>query len=122
MLPENLVWLIPAFNGLCAIIAIVIAYNLTRPTPIIEHVVMRIHPTLPMNRHTFMEFFRDDDDDHMGSLSVEDRIEIFRTVLTGSSDFSVKLLNEILQDYSVENIVAVDTTGMDEHILAELVE
>jgi hypothetical protein len=35
-------------------------------------------------------------------------VEIFRTVLLGSSDFSKELLNEILGDYSVENLEVVE--------------
>lgn len=50
----------------------------------------------------FMKFFRDDE--KLNTLTVDDRIEIFRYILVGSSDFSKKLLDEILSDYSVENL------------------
>lgn len=48
-------------------------------------------------RAEFMAFFRDEDS--LNSLTVDDRIEIFRTVLVGSSDFTKKLFDEIFVDY-----------------------
>lgn len=50
----------------------------------------------------FMKFFRDDE--KLNTLTVDDRIEIFRYILVGSSDFSKKLLDEILSDYCVETL------------------
>ncbi|MDQ0477279.1 hypothetical protein QGN23_04345 [Chryseobacterium gotjawalense] len=47
----------------------------------------------------FMKFFRDTE--KLNQLTPEDRTEIFRTVLLGSSDLTEDLLNEILSDYSV---------------------
>ena len=55
-----------------------------------------------MNKQDFMDFFRDDD--KLNSLSTEDRIEIFKTILSGSSDFTKQLLEEILIDYNVSNL------------------
>ncbi len=55
-----------------------------------------------MSREDFMTFFRDDN--KLNELSVEDRKEIFRYILLGSSDFSKQLLDEILSDYCVENL------------------
>jgi hypothetical protein len=55
-----------------------------------------------ISREDFMTFFRDDN--KLNELSVEDRKEIFRYILLGSSDFSKQLLDEILSDYCVENL------------------
>ncbi|MBK7762898.1 MAG: hypothetical protein IPI46_05925 [Bacteroidetes bacterium] len=49
-----------------------------------------------------MAFFRDDET--LNSLSVDDRIEIFSSILLGSSDFKKSLLDEIFSDYGVENL------------------
>ena len=59
-----------------------------------------------IDRNDFMTFFRDDD--KLELLSVNDRVEIFRTILLGSSDITKKLLNELLQDYCVENIEVIE--------------
>ncbi len=53
----------------------------------------------------FMQFFRDTE--KLNQLTPEDRIEIFRTVLPGSSDLTKELLNEILRDYSVEHLEVI---------------
>ena len=53
-------------------------------------------------QEAFMNFFRDTE--KLNQLTPEDRIEIFRTVLLGSSDLTKELLNEILRDYSVEHL------------------
>ena len=55
-----------------------------------------------MDREQCMLFFRDDE--KLNTLTVEDRVEIFRTVLVGSSDLTKELLNELLIDYGVEGI------------------
>ncbi len=54
-----------------------------------------------------MKFFRDDDE--LNKLSVDDRVEIFRTILAGSSDLTKDLLNEILADYSVSNFEVIQS-------------
>lgn len=54
----------------------------------------------------FMEFFRDTE--KLNQLNPDDRNEIFRTVLLGSSDLTKDLLNEILSDYSVEHLEVID--------------
>lgn len=59
-----------------------------------------------ITREDFMKFFRDDE--KLNDLTVEDRIEIFSTVLLGSSDIKKELLDEILSDYCVENLVIID--------------
>ncbi|UFK97733.1 hypothetical protein [Kaistella faecalis] len=53
----------------------------------------------------FMQFFRNTE--KLNQLTPEDRIEIFRTVLLGSSDLTKELLNEILKDYSVEHLEVI---------------
>ena len=53
-----------------------------------------------------MRFFRDDE--KLNELTVDDRIDIFKTILAGSSDFTKELLNDILLDYSVSNIEVID--------------
>lgn len=55
-----------------------------------------------MTRDDFMEFFRNDE--LLNTLSVDDRIEIFCSILNGASDFKKTLIDEILSDYSVPHI------------------
>ena len=57
-------------------------------------------------REDFMNFFRDSE--KLNELTPDDRIEIFRTILLGNSDFSKDLLNEILSDYSVDNLEIIE--------------
>lgn len=59
-----------------------------------------------ITRDDFMKFFRDEE--KLNELTVDDRIEIFSTVLLGSSDLKKELLDEILSDYCVENLVIID--------------
>jgi hypothetical protein len=60
-----------------------------------------------INRDDFMSFFRNTE--KLNELSPDDRIEIFRTILLGSNDLTFELLNEILNDYSVENLSIIQT-------------
>ncbi len=53
-----------------------------------------------------MEFFRDDE--KLNELTPDDRIEIFRSILLGSSDFSKDLLDHVLSDYSVTNLEVIE--------------
>ena len=53
-----------------------------------------------------MKFFRDTE--KLNELTVDDRIEIFRTILVGSSDLTKDLLNEVLGDYCVDNLEVID--------------
>lgn len=55
-----------------------------------------------MNRDNFMRFFRDDN--MLNSLSVDDRIEIFSTILLGKTDITFELLNNLLIEYDVEDL------------------
>jgi hypothetical protein len=59
-----------------------------------------------ISREDFMKFFRDTE--KLNELTVDDRIEIFRTILVGSSDLIKDLLNEILGDYCVNNLEVID--------------
>jgi hypothetical protein len=54
----------------------------------------------------FMRYFRDTE--KLNELTTDDRIEIFRTILLGSSDFSKDLFDEILADYSVDNLEVIE--------------
>ena len=53
-----------------------------------------------------MSFFRDTE--KLNELSVDDRLEVFRSILTGSSDISAKMLNELLADYGVWHLKVVE--------------
>ena len=59
-----------------------------------------------ISREDFMKFFRDTE--KLNELTPDDRVEIFRTILLGSSDFSKDLLNEILGDYCVDNLEVIN--------------
>jgi hypothetical protein len=62
---------------------------------------------LQISREDFMKFFRDDE--KLNELTVDDRVEIFRTILVGSSDLTKNLLNEVLGDYCVDNLEVIET-------------
>ena len=59
-----------------------------------------------ITREAFMQFFRDEE--KLNELSPDDRIEIFSTILLGSSDTTKALLEEVLKDYNVSNLEVVD--------------
>jgi hypothetical protein len=59
-----------------------------------------------MKREDFMEFYRDDHNLHR--LTLDDRIEIFSTVLLGACDFKKELLDEIFLDYCVTHLMVVE--------------
>ena len=59
-----------------------------------------------MTRENFMAFFRDDE--CLNELSLEDRIEVFSTILLGSSDFKKSLFDEIFSDYSVSHLDIIE--------------
>ena len=48
---------------------------------------------MEMTRNDFMNFFRNDE--KLNELSVEDRVEVFSTILLGSSDFKKELFDKI---------------------------
>jgi hypothetical protein len=60
-----------------------------------------------ITREDFMKFFRDEE--KLNELTVDDRIEVFKTILLGSSDLTKDLLNEILSDYSVSKLEIIET-------------
>jgi hypothetical protein len=53
-----------------------------------------------------MKFFRDDE--LLNTLSIDDRIEVFSTIMAGGSDFKADLLRRVLADYDVGNIVVFE--------------
>jgi len=55
-----------------------------------------------MDRDEFMAFFRDDE--MLQTLSADDRVEIFCQILLGSSDVTKDLFDEVLDNYSVDNL------------------
>jgi hypothetical protein len=55
-----------------------------------------------ITRNDFMTFFRDNES--LNKLSVDDRIEVFSTILLGSSDFEKKLFDELFIDYNVNHL------------------
>ena len=59
-----------------------------------------------LTREDFMKFFRDNE--KLNELSVDDRIEIFRTILIGSSDLTKDLLNEILAKNTGQSLSKVE--------------
>lgn len=58
-----------------------------------------------ITREEFMKFFRNTE--KLNELTPDDRVEIFRTVVLGSSDFTKELFNEILSDYSVDHLEVI---------------
>lgn len=62
------------------------------------------NPTTPQQ---FMAFFRDTQ--QLNKLSVDDRLEVFSTILAGSSDVTKQLLDEVLSDYCVFHLEVVET-------------
>lgn len=64
-----------------------------------------------ITREDFMNFFRDDE--KLCELTVDDRLEIFRYVLIGSSDLTKELLDEMLSDYSCSHLEIIDN-GKDQ--------
>ena len=59
------------------------------------------------SRDNFMEFFRDNE--KLNELSADDRVEVFSTILSGSSDFKKSLFDTIFSDYSVSHLVIFET-------------
>lgn len=59
-----------------------------------------------MTRDDFMSFFRDTE--RLNLLTPDDRIEVFSTILLGSSDFKKKLFDDIFSDYCVTNLEVIE--------------
>ena len=60
-----------------------------------------------INGEEFMSFFRNND--KLNELTPDDRLEIFSTILLGSSDITKNLLDDILSDYCVSNLLVIET-------------
>ena len=65
-----------------------------------------MNTTTPITRDDFMSFFCNDECSNQ--LSVDDRVEVFSTILLGSSDFKKKLFDELFSDYSVSHLEVVE--------------
>lgn len=61
------------------------------------------------DRGDFMSFFRNDD--KLSELSTDDIIEVFKTILVGSTDITKDLLDRLLRDYGVGNLQVVDVNS-----------
>lgn len=61
--------------------------------------------TKEISRDDFMFFFRDSE--KLNELSVNDRLEIFSTILLGSSDFKKNLFDEIFSDYGIAHLEVI---------------
>lgn len=71
-----------------------------------------MHNNKTMTRTDFLNFFREDE--KIIELTADDRLEIFRTIMLGSSDFTKKLLNEILSDYNVDHLEIIEVENPKE--------
>ena len=58
-----------------------------------------------ITREQFMEFFRNDD--LINTLSTDDRIEVFSSILAGSSVFKLELFEQLFADYEVNHLTVV---------------
>lgn len=67
---------------------------------------MESKPEKEITRDDFMKFFRDTE--KLNLLSPDDRIEVFSTILLGSSDFKKRLFDDIFSDYCVANLEVVE--------------
>ncbi len=65
-----------------------------------------------MTRNDFMDFFRDGE--LLNTLYVEDRIEIFSTILLGSSDFTKELFDDLFSDYCIEHLEVIEVESCQE--------
>lgn len=66
---------------------------------------------IEFGREQFMSFFRNDD--KLSMLSVDDRIEVFKTVLAGSGDITKELLDNLLSDYCVRDLEVVKLNSLE---------
>jgi hypothetical protein len=65
-----------------------------------------------IDREMYMQFFRDDE--KLNELTYYDRIEIFKTILIGSSDITKELLEEIISDYCVSDLKVINVKDGEE--------
>lgn len=59
-----------------------------------------------ITKQQFMDFFRSEEG--YDQLTPDDAVEIFSSVLKGSSDFTKDLLDRVLADYGVENLKVIE--------------
>ena len=59
-----------------------------------------------ISRGDFMSFFPDNE--KLNELSIDDRIEVFSTILQGSSDFKKELFENIFSDYNVSHLEIIE--------------
>lgn len=64
-----------------------------------------------ITREQFMAFFRSDD--FHSKVTTDDCIEIFSTVLKGSSDISPELFNEVARDYGANHLITIDSDWLE---------
>ena len=62
--------------------------------------------SVEITRDDFMDFFRNTES--LNTLSPDDRVEVFSTILLGSSDFKKKLFDEIFSDYCVSHLEVIE--------------
>ena len=62
-----------------------------------------------ISRDDFMFFFRDCE--KLNELSVDDRLEIFSTILLGSTDFKKNLFDEIFSDYGIAHLEVIEVNN-----------
>lgn len=62
---------------------------------------------MSLTREEFMNAFRSDNWLNE-NLTVDDRIEIWQTILVGSSDITKDSLNNLISDYSVGNLEVIE--------------
>ncbi|WP_208597383.1 hypothetical protein [Leptospira yanagawae] len=67
---------------------------------------MKMNIGKKISREDFMEFFRNIDE--LNQLTPDDRIEIFKSILLGSSDITKELLDDLLINYSVDNLGVIE--------------
>lgn len=76
-----------------------------------DHPIDVSKSTAPITRDQFMAFFRSGT--FYEHMSDDDCREVFATVLKGGSDLTAEFLNDLLEDYSVEDVIVVNTKTLD---------
>ena len=67
-----------------------------------------------ITRNDFMTFFRDDES--LNQLSVDDRIEVFSSILLGGCDFTKELLDKVFSDYEVDHLEVIEKIDYNQGI------
>lgn len=68
-------------------------------------------PNAIATRTDFMSFFRDSE--MLNELSPDDRVEVFLSVLLGASDITPARINELLQDYGVDDLFVFSSSDIE---------